>query len=58
MPPSPRAFAPPGYFQLLEQVFATQMRDPKNKHLETFFILVPSLTINFVEHLLAAKDRL
>ena len=46
------------YFQMLEQVFAPEMRDPKNKHLETFFILVPSLTINFVEHLLAAKDRL
>ena len=40
------------------QVFAPEMRDPKNRHLEVFFILVPSLTINFVEHLLAAKDRL
>ena len=26
--------------------------------LRTFFILVPALTINFVEHLLAAKDKL
>jgi len=42
----------------LVQVFAPEMRDPKNRHLEVFFILVPSLTINFVEHLLAAKDRL
>lgn len=46
------------YFQMLEAVFAEEMRSPKNSHLQTFFILVPALTINFVEHLLAAKDKL
>ena len=46
------------YFQKLESVFTDEMRSPKNSHLQTFFILVPALTINFVEHLLAAKDKL
>ena len=46
------------YFQKLESVFTDEMRLPKNSHLQTFFILVPALTINFVEHLLAAKDKL
>jgi WASH complex subunit 7 len=46
------------YFHKLESVFAEEMRSPKNSHLQTFFILVPALTINFVEHLLAAKDKL
>ena len=34
------------------------MRDAKNAHLATFSIIVPALTINFVEHILGAKDRL
>ena len=46
------------YFQKLESVFTDEMRSPKNSHLQTFYILVPALTINFVEHLLAAKDKL
>ena len=46
------------YFHKLESVFAEEMRSPKNSHLQSFFILVPALTINFVEHLLAAKDKL
>jgi len=47
-----------GYFAALEQVFAEEMRNPKHSHLANFFIIVPALTINFVEHMLAAKDRL
>ena len=34
------------------------MREAKNAHLATFSIIVPALTINFVEHILGAKDRL
>ena len=46
------------YFLMLEEVFAGAMRDAKNEHLKYFFIAVPALMINFVEHMLGAKDRL
>ena len=46
------------YLHVLEEAFASEMRDSKNAHLSIFFIIVPALTINFVEHMLAAKDRL
>ena len=39
------------------QVFAEKLRDSSNGHLSNFFIIVPALTLNFVEHMLAAKDR-
>ena len=34
------------------------MRSPKNAHLANFYIIVPALTINFVDAMLQAKDRL
>lgn len=44
--------------QLLVNTFAPFFRDPKNSHLKNFYIIVPALTINFIEHILIAKDRL
>ncbi len=32
------------------------MRSPKNAHLANFFVIVPSLTINFVEAMLQATS--
>ena len=46
------------FFQMLEEVFAPEVRSSKNAHLQNFYILVPSLTIAFVDAMLAAKDRL
>ncbi|XP_026472062.1 WASH complex subunit 4-like [Ctenocephalides felis] len=46
------------YFKLLVDVFAPVFRNPRNIHLRNFYIIVPSLTINFVEHLITAKDKL
>ena len=46
------------YFAVLEEAFAAEVRDAKNKHLSNFYIIVPALTIAFVDSLLAAKDRL
>ncbi|XP_017774275.1 PREDICTED: WASH complex subunit 7 [Nicrophorus vespilloides] len=46
------------YFKLLINVFAPITRDPQNIHLKNFYMIVPPLTINFIEHSLTSKDRL
>lgn len=44
--------------QLLVNTFIPYFRNPKNSHLKNFYIIVPALTINFIEHILIAKDKL
>lgn len=34
------------------------MRDNKNNHLRNFYLIIPPLTVNFVEHIIAAKDNI
>lgn len=34
------------------------MQSSKNSHLKNFYIFIPALTINYIEHILLAKDRL
>jgi WASH complex subunit 7 len=46
------------YFKLLVDVFAPVFRNPKNIHLKNFFIIVPPLTLNFVDHMILSKDRM
>ncbi|XP_055688108.1 WASH complex subunit 4 [Lutzomyia longipalpis] len=46
------------YFRLLVDTLAPFLRDAKNVHLKTFYIIVPPLTINFIEHILSMKDRM
>lgn len=46
------------YFQLLVKVFILVFRNPSNIHLKNFYIIVPPLTINFIEHSLTCKERL
>lgn len=46
------------YFKLLVAVFAPVFRDSKNLHLRNFHIIVPPLTLNFVEHSIACKESL
>lgn len=46
------------YFKLLKGVFAPVFRNPQNIHLRNFFVIVPPLTINFVEHSLMCKEKL
>eukprot|EP01059_Diplonema_ambulator_P024279 TRINITY_DN4016_c0_g1_i1.p1 TRINITY_DN4016_c0_g1~~TRINITY_DN4016_c0_g1_i1.p1 ORF type:complete len:1189 (+),score=499.89 TRINITY_DN4016_c0_g1_i1:80-3646(+) len=46
------------YFKLLEGVFKEEMNSEKNKHLQNFYSIVPSLTLSFVEHMIANKDGL
>ena len=40
------------------QVFAPQLRAEEQRHLKNFYVIVPPLIINFVEHMLASKDKL
>jgi len=46
------------FFKLLVDVFSQQLCGTEQSHLRNFFIIVPPLTINFVEHMLTVKDKL
>ncbi|XP_045597195.1 WASH complex subunit 4 [Procambarus clarkii] len=46
------------YFKLLVDVFAPALRDNKNSHLKNFYLIIPPMTINFIEHSLVAKDNM
>ena len=39
-------------------MFTEQIRSVKNEHLKMFYIIVPALTISYVDAMLAAKDKL
>ena len=47
------------YFKLLVDVFAPEFQsaDSTHHHLSNFYIIIPALTLNYVEYLLTAKDR-
>ncbi|CAO1421142.1 unnamed protein product [Diamesa serratosioi] len=46
------------YFKLLVNTFIPFFRNPKHSHLKNFYIIVPALTINFIEFILTSKDKL
>jgi WASH complex subunit 7 len=46
------------YFKTLENVFTEEMQKEQNSHLRNFFIIVPALTISFVESMLISKDKM
>eukprot|EP00742_Colponemidia_sp_Colp-10_P007056 GILJ01007574.1.p1 GENE.GILJ01007574.1~~GILJ01007574.1.p1 ORF type:complete len:1186 (+),score=205.74 GILJ01007574.1:74-3559(+) len=46
------------YFKMLIHVFVDVMRHPDNMHLKNFFLIVPPLTLNYVENILAGKEKL
>jgi len=46
------------YFKALVDVFSEEFRSAQNMHLRNFFVIVPPLTLNFIEHMLVAKDKL
>jgi len=43
---------------MLVGVFAPEFRNPKNMHLRNFYIIMPPLTLNFVEHIINSKEKL
>ncbi|XP_067685139.1 WASH complex subunit 4-like isoform X2 [Haliotis asinina] len=46
------------YFKMLVDVFAPEFRNPKNMHLRNFFVILPPLTVNFVEHSISCKEKM
>jgi WASH complex subunit 7 len=46
------------YFKILVDVLAPVFRDPKHAHLNNFFVIVPPLTLNFVEHYVSSQEKL
>ncbi|KAF7702037.1 WASH complex subunit 4 [Silurus meridionalis] len=46
------------YFKMLVGVFAPEFRSIKNMHLRNFYMIVPPLTVNFVEHSISCKENL
>ncbi|VDK61890.1 unnamed protein product, partial [Gongylonema pulchrum] len=47
------------YLQILVEVFSSELRDStKYEHLNYFYIIVPPLTINYVDQMLACKGKL
>ncbi|KAF3854570.1 hypothetical protein F7725_022625 [Dissostichus mawsoni] len=46
------------YFKMLVAVFAPEFRSAKNMHLRNFYMIVPPLTVNFVEHSISCKEKL
>ncbi|GAB0101012.1 WASH complex subunit 4 [Sergentomyia squamirostris] len=46
------------YFRLLVDTLSPFLRNSQNVHLKTFYLIIPPLTINFVEHMLSMKDRM
>lgn len=46
------------YFQVLVDVFRDEMRSEKSKHLKFFYMIVPPLTRNWVEHVMSWKDKM
>lgn len=46
------------YFKMLVDVFAPEFRNPKNMHLRNLFVILPPLTLNFVEHSISCKEKM
>jgi WASH complex subunit 7 len=46
------------YFKKLSLIFSTYFQSSKNSHMKNFYIFVPALTINYIENISIAKDRL
>uniref|UniRef100_A0A672RNR3 WASH complex subunit 4 n=1 Tax=Sinocyclocheilus grahami TaxID=75366 RepID=A0A672RNR3_SINGR len=46
------------YFKMLVGVFAPEFRSVKNMHLRNFYMIVPPLAVNFVEHSISCKEKL
>lgn len=46
------------YFKILVDVFEGFSRDAKNAHLRHFYLIVPPLTVNYVEHMVTSKENL
>ena len=46
------------YFKILVNVFAEEFRTNKNVHLRNFYIILPSLTLSYVEFMIGSKEKI
>ncbi|KAL0477343.1 WASH complex subunit 7 [Acrasis kona] len=46
------------YFKSLESVFTKEMQNDDLQHLRSFYMIVPPLTLSFVEYMMIAKDKM
>ena len=46
------------YFQLLVEVFSSRFGSSKHAHLRRFYAIVLPLTVNYVDHVVAAKEKI
>ncbi|XP_018798524.1 PREDICTED: WASH complex subunit 7 homolog [Bactrocera latifrons] len=46
------------YFKLLVEAFQPFFRNPHNLHLKNFFLIVPALSLNYVEYMLRVKEKI
>ncbi|OQV12635.1 WASH complex subunit 7 [Hypsibius exemplaris] len=46
------------FFKLLVEVFSGEFRHAKNRHLQNFYVIVPPLMVNFVDHAVTCKERI
>lgn len=44
--------------QLLVDAFSPFFRSEKNTHMKLFFLIVPPLTINYIEYIITAKEKM
>lgn len=46
------------YFRLLVDAFSPFFRSEKNAHLRLFYLILPPLTINYIEYIITAKEKM
>lgn len=46
------------YFNLLVQVFSGQLNEEKQTHLKNFYLILPPLAINYIEHIISSKEKI
>ena len=46
------------YFNILVQVFSNQLNDEKQTHLQNFYLILPALTVNYIEHISTSKEKI
>lgn len=46
------------YFRLLVDAFSPFFRSDKNAHLRLFYLIVPPLTLNYIEYIITAKEKM
>ena len=45
-------------FNLLVQVFSGQLNEEKQTHLKNFYLILPPLAINYIEHIISSKEKI